>query len=147
MGRVLGRYEMRRGSSGPLIQAMVRAAAYAQKSGKAATIHYHYEPDPARSSGALTVEGWPAQNAGTYDTLVMEVAPGSLPGDPPYPDAGMVRDAREAILRLYRRLYYRGYGRARRSDPELAGAWRARRNEYNRRYRQKLAGSREGSGR
>ena len=141
MGRVLERYEMRRGSTEPLIRAMVRAATYAQKSGKAATIHYHYGPDPARSSGALTVEGWPARNADTYDTLVMEVAPGSLPGEPPYPDAGMVRDARETILRLYRRLYYRGYGRARRNDPELAGEWRARHNEYNRRYRQRLAGS------
>ena len=141
LGRVLDRFELRRGSSEPLIQAITRAAKYAQLRGKTATIHYHYEPANATSSGALTVEGQSSQHADTYDTLVMEVAPDTLQGDPPRPTPEMVQQARNMILRLYRRLYYREYSHRRQNDPELASAWRARRNEYNRRYRQKLASS------
>lgn len=124
-----------------MIRAMVRAAMYAQRSGKTATIHYHYKPDDAKSSGALIVEGYPSRSTGTSDTLIMEVASDTLPGDPPYPTSATIQQARNTILRLYRRLYYRKYGEQQRNDPELAPAWRTRRNEYNRRYRQKIAGS------
>ena len=126
-----------------MIRALVSAATYAQESGKTAAIHYHYNPDKAKSSGVLSVEA-PPGSADTSDTLIMEVAPDTMPGDPPYPTPAMIYRTRESILRLYRRMYYRKYGEQQRSDPELAPAWRARRNEYNRRYRQKVAGSAEG---
>ena len=143
MGRVLGRFELRRGTSQPVIRALIKAAEYAQKSGKTATIHYHYNPDKAKSSGMLRVEASPPKNTNTFDTLIMEVHPDTMPDDPPYPTQDLLQETRETILRLYRRMYYREYGEQHRKDPELAPAWRARRNEYNRRYRQRVAGSSE----
>ena len=143
MGRVVAKFELRRGTSQPLIRAMARAALYANKNGKTATIHYHYNPDRAKSSGMLSVEAPPLRSTDTSDTLILEVTPDMMPGDPPHPTPYMLQQARETILRLYRRMYYRKYGEQQRSDPELAPAWRARRNEYNRRYRRKLAGLKE----
>ena len=140
MGRILAKFELRRGTSQPLIRAMGRAALYAEKNGKTAAIHYHYKPDKTKSSGMLSVEASPFKSADTFDTLIMEVTPDMMPGDPPEPTQDMIQQARETILRLYRRMYYRKYGEQQRNDPELAPAWRARRNEYNRRYRRKLAG-------
>ena len=143
MGDILGKFELRRGTSQPLIRAMIRAALYVEETGEMAAIHYHYKPDKTKSSGMLSVEASPLRITNTSDTLIMEVTPGMMFGDPPKPTPHMLQQARETILRLYRRLYYRNYGEQQRNDPELAPAWRARRNEYNRRYRRKLAGSAE----
>ncbi len=146
MGDVLWEYRLQRGSSQALIGALIRAAEFTESTGKTAALHYHYDQDAKGSSGSLTVEPGPADAYESYDTLIMEVAPGDITGDPPYPPQDVIQGARNAILRLYRRLYYRRYDRRMRSDPELAEAWRARRNECNRRYRRKVSGSRRASG-
>ena len=137
---VLEKFEMRRGSSKPIIEALVYAAQYVQSSGKTAAIYYDYNPKAVKSSGTLEVEEYPARTVDTYDTLVMKIQPDTIPGNPPYPTPEQIQEVRDIILRLYRRLYYRGYGRERWNDPEIVEAWRARRREYNRRYREKRAG-------
>lgn len=146
MGDVIAKYRLHRGSSQALIGALIRAAESADKTERPAFLYYGFERGTdGNSSGFVTVETSP-RTGNTFDTLIMEVAPGTIMGDPPYPPHTMIQDARNIILRLYRRLYYRGYDQQMRNDPDKAKAWRAKRNESNRRYRNKMSGNESTSG-